>query len=487
MWWAALALLLINDHALKGAALLPGVITGKLSDFAGMIVAPPLAALAFGARRRHARLLAAAFVAVGFALIKLSPDAARALERALTLLGVASHIRLDATDLLAFVALPIGHALSMPASGAVAAGARPRWLQRAGVVLAALACIATTGSDDKKKSGGSSDVPQIENASGEPLTVIVASTEGAGGCGLYRDDRVSLLTADAFVMARELLLEDGARTTLTATQVSARCGAARVHLPDGDGVVVFWRDLEEIENFAPADDARWVDRRVIVSGGPGHFELEVGADLSTAELGGELPESDCPEPEVVHSLEFTPLAEAQGFFEIGELREADDGCLEVDWFALEGDTSPDMQRLCVPAWAFPFEAGEALSVVQEIEPLGARVLRVTRHDGDEIDTQLVLWNDAASFEDSRVRRLDAIDCVGSLSSCGAYVRPLELEIRGRDEPLQSGEEATIEASEPRETRILVGAARDVAWSSPACEGAETRTGSTASVLELRSY
>lgn len=35
-WVAALLVLVVNDHVLKGSGLLPGVITGKLSDFAGL-------------------------------------------------------------------------------------------------------------------------------------------------------------------------------------------------------------------------------------------------------------------------------------------------------------------------------------------------------------------------------------------------------------------------------------------------------------------
>jgi len=49
LWWAALALLVANDHVLKGAGLLPESLTGKLSDFAGMIVAPPLLGALIGA------------------------------------------------------------------------------------------------------------------------------------------------------------------------------------------------------------------------------------------------------------------------------------------------------------------------------------------------------------------------------------------------------------------------------------------------------
>ncbi|RYZ01918.1 MAG: hypothetical protein EOO73_33665 [Myxococcales bacterium] len=53
---AALAVLLANDHWLKGAGLLPGWVTGKLSDCAGMVVAPLLAVALVGARGTRARL-----------------------------------------------------------------------------------------------------------------------------------------------------------------------------------------------------------------------------------------------------------------------------------------------------------------------------------------------------------------------------------------------------------------------------------------------
>ena len=483
-YWGALALLLVNDHVWKGAGLLPAVLTGKLSDFAGMVVAPPLLALLLGAGNRAARVLAVALVGVGLALIKLWPEAARALEQALAILHVRSRIWLDPTDLVALAVLPLVLPLCAPAS-------RPArvtpWMQRAAVVAAALACIATTGGDDDKKASGQGDLPQLENDTGDRLTVVVASTEGAGGCSLYRDDRISALTADAFVAARELVLDDGARAALPVASDGRRCGAASISLPGGEGVLVFWRDLDAIERLAPDDDERWRARRVRVEGGQGAFDFLVGDDLATFELGGEPPEPTCPEPEVVHTLEFTALAAAQGFFEVGEVRTGEDGCFEVDWFAVGADTSPDTQRLCLPDWAFPFEAGEQLSVVQEIDPLGPRALRITRHEGDRIDLQLLVWNDAAELDGSRVAALRPVECVGALSSCGAYVRPLELEVRGRDEPLQSGDEATVEGSEPEETRLLVGAAREVAWSRHGCEGAEARVGAHASVLELRRY
>ena len=164
------ALLLLNDHVLKGAGVLPGALTGKLSDFAGMLVAPPLAALVLGAGRAPRPRLAAALVGdrvCADQALAAMPRGARAGAGARC--TCRSRIWLDASDLWALVLLPLGYALCAPAAGRVARRAVPAWLQRAGVALAALACIATTGCDDEKKDGGSNDVPQIENATGEPL------------------------------------------------------------------------------------------------------------------------------------------------------------------------------------------------------------------------------------------------------------------------------------------------------------------------------
>jgi hypothetical protein len=62
-WIAALALLVLNDHVLKHAGVLPGWLTGKLSDFAGLYVAPALLASLLRVSTRTA--LAACHLAVG--------------------------------------------------------------------------------------------------------------------------------------------------------------------------------------------------------------------------------------------------------------------------------------------------------------------------------------------------------------------------------------------------------------------------------------
>src|SRR5688572_15378792 len=77
-WWLALAVLALNDHVLKGSGLLPGVLTGKLSDFAGLIVAPLLLCALLGVRTDRARALAFAAVIAPFVAIKTSEPAALA-------------------------------------------------------------------------------------------------------------------------------------------------------------------------------------------------------------------------------------------------------------------------------------------------------------------------------------------------------------------------------------------------------------------------
>jgi hypothetical protein len=132
----AIALLVINDHVLKARA--PGVVTGKLSDVAGLIFFPLLLAAALeqvGLRGGRAAVLVSAIATcVAFAAIKTVPAAgdlyrvglaalqwplralaAAAADTALPALGRARLMQ-DPTDLLALPALLIPLALAQRVS-----------------------------------------------------------------------------------------------------------------------------------------------------------------------------------------------------------------------------------------------------------------------------------------------------------------------------------------------------------------------------------
>jgi hypothetical protein len=492
LWWSALALLLANDHVLKGAGVLPAALTGKLSDFAGMIVAPPLLALLLGrarvtpgVRARSATLL----VGAGLCAIKLLPFAAHALETATRSVGLAWQIALDPTDLWALLALPLGCAMALPR--AAAAPARARSVHALGVAIASLACIAT-GLGKKSDKNERTDAPTIQNNSKKNVTVVIASTEGKGGCRIYRDDRIGLLTADAFTSAREVALEPDDEAALVDDTSTAGCGAASIALPNGQQQLVFWRDLDEIEGFVPDDDDERRARRILLGGNPDHYTFAIGDDLQSFELGADAPKPTCEASDVEYTLDFDDLPVAQAFLQVGEQRRADDGCLEVDWFMAEGDTTPKTQRLCVPDWAFPFSEDDTLAVTQSTGEDGARTLRITHYDGASIATQVEIWNDASSFEGGQIKSLSAIDCVGELAECGAYVRPVEADLRDSSKDLREGDDHTInidkpDEGEPKSVRVALGRSRDVSWSAPACTGGEARLGASANALELRIY
>lgn len=135
----ALALLVINDHLLKGSGLLPGAVTGKLSDVAGLLVAPAVLAWVMRARSERAWLLAHAAVGVGFAALQLSPALADLVEQASRAAGMAWRVWPDPTDLAALPAL----ALSFVALGPRAPSRPSRSAPLVGA-LALVACAATS-------------------------------------------------------------------------------------------------------------------------------------------------------------------------------------------------------------------------------------------------------------------------------------------------------------------------------------------------------
>ena len=146
VWLAALVLLIANDHFFKGAGILHEIATGKLSDLAGLIVAPVL--LAALLRIGNERGVAGCHFAVGgvFALIQISPAFASLVESTMTTLGVPWRLWPDLTDLLTLPALWVSWRVLVPAMKTPVAGSS-RALQLgklcAGTV-GLLACVGTS-------------------------------------------------------------------------------------------------------------------------------------------------------------------------------------------------------------------------------------------------------------------------------------------------------------------------------------------------------
>ncbi|WP_181019642.1 hypothetical protein [Nonomuraea typhae] len=132
----AALLLFVNDHVLKQAW--PGFVTGKLSDVAGLLVAPALLSLLL---LRRADLTATLLTGTLFTLAKTTQTGAEAASQAWTLIAGPSRILADPTDLLALPALALAWWIRNHSHQV-----KRRWQIAIGVPLAVLA-VAATGAD----------------------------------------------------------------------------------------------------------------------------------------------------------------------------------------------------------------------------------------------------------------------------------------------------------------------------------------------------
>ena len=97
---AAILVTAANDHLLKGSGLLPGWLTGKLSDFAGLFFFPLLVAAVLRAKTARARTIVVVATGALFAAFKLSP-------RACAWIAPIAGVTPDATDLIALPMLAV--------------------------------------------------------------------------------------------------------------------------------------------------------------------------------------------------------------------------------------------------------------------------------------------------------------------------------------------------------------------------------------------
>jgi hypothetical protein len=106
----SVVVLVVNDHLLKAAY--PGPVTGKLSDLAGLVVAPPLLALLATVLvprlpGRFAAIGSTAATGVGFAVVKCTSAGAAAASAAWSVVNGPSMVGADPTDLFALPGLGI--------------------------------------------------------------------------------------------------------------------------------------------------------------------------------------------------------------------------------------------------------------------------------------------------------------------------------------------------------------------------------------------
>lgn len=266
-WLGALAVLVLNDHFLKGAGLLPGALTGKLSDFAGLFFAPALMAALLMVRSRRGLLAGHLAVGVVFAAIQLSADAAAGWSSLMGALGFPWQITRDATDLIALPALAASwrwltpHMLAEGAARSARANLR-RSLELGGASAGLAASVATSPPPQPFPDPGYQSFDAavyLNNASDEEITVRLRELRSEVEVDCFEVAKHPGLIPDA-AFGDTLTWNMPAWTNIPATGTldSAQCHAVLV---DGDGLssaILFWFDGEP--------PVRWVEGQTFEDG-----------------------------------------------------------------------------------------------------------------------------------------------------------------------------------------------------------------------------
>lgn len=266
LWLLSLALLVLNDHLFKHEPLLAGTLTGKLSDFAGLVVAPPLLAALVRARSARAQALCLALVGAGFAAIKVSSPCARALEGVLGAIGIPSRIWVDATDLVALPSLLLAQRIMQRGEPLT------RWASRSALVTGLLACLATSTSRDF--GHGTLALVNRRNA---PLEATVRFSPV--DCETFSPEITAQLRAVHF--GRASRVEVSPQDWIALGDAQESCGVAWLTIDGAFDGLVAWQDLDRDVQEGEPIDRELLRGALTVEGTADRLKVSVGEELAS--------------------------------------------------------------------------------------------------------------------------------------------------------------------------------------------------------------
>lgn len=462
--WVAVAVLLVNDHLLKGSGLLPGALTGKLSDFAWLVVAPAFLGALVGVRGRPAAAAVIGGIAALFTATELSATAAAQAAELAGRLGVPTRLWADPTDLIALSVLPITwHVMTQP-DGVE----RPRPLSaplgRLGMGLGIFASIATTNPPPRDPTWTTGAF--LFNATGGSLDVRVRWTSAAVECdalseapleravsGVIFDEAITYRLEPDETVPLERVDPRAPTVPLPST---GRCQLALVAV-DGapDTIVIVPPDVVT----ARATQVGGLDmpgRAVVVSIGAAGLEIAPGDDLVWGLRDDRAWAPDCAAVPAALQVSWSGLPNQI----VRSRRLGPDGCTELVFDA-------GRAFLCVPPELVPFAVGDAVTRTSR---------STTDHDEDHIagpGGELVVVTTTSlsmTVGDVRIERGMAEACDGVRLGCGAYLRPLEVAVT----PVRA----------PSTTLVALGPSEEVVIAPAGCDEAHRRLGSTLSFAAL---
>ncbi|XXY45488.1 hypothetical protein WME91_36345 [Sorangium sp. So ce269] len=475
LWLGALALLVLNDHALKGSGLLPGWLTGKLSDFAGLLVAPAVLAALLRLSSRRAFLGAHLATGAVFSAIKLAPEAARAVEGLMALTPIPWRITVDPTDLIALPALLVSYRVLGEAARRPALAPRPV-AHRLALMAGSLACAATSRAPEPCDGIDGCEPPDPQ----ELASLVIGNTTETEqlirvrrlresvrvDCGVALADPTSALSRDLFANAETWLIQPGRALPLG----NAGCDA---YLIDADGLpltLLAWSAAEFPEQLlVTSTENPPPDRTITLQRAGARLELaEHPAVFPAPPLEAPPPAEACSASVDGSRLDWTlPLAEAAV---LTSVTSSPDGChaLTLD----RGETF----FLCAPVEAIPFSDGDIVRVspvavdggsYPEL-PQDQQAFARGIHIESETHSVLAVRGNVLARRSMVDRQAPAgfsaaltplAGCDAFQDACGSLVAPLEASLLGEGVSgvvsLRAGESAKL--AEGAETLLLMRA------------------------------
>ncbi|MEZ4339532.1 MAG: hypothetical protein R3B82_23155 [Sandaracinaceae bacterium] len=499
IFWAALALLVVNDHWLKGADLLPGWLTGKLSDVAGLIVAPIVLSVLMRARTERRRALAFALVGGWFAAANLFAPVAAATSEVASWVGLSWRFWVDPTDLVALAVMPLAWGLARRQTSARALG------ERLALGFGVAACVASPPADPQWTTDAF-----LVNDTGRAIELHVRWVESAVDCDAVQSRYAAALPRDVFgagttfivradatlPLDRGLATSGGGSPWDVMAEATPHDGGCDVAMISADGLpetIVFWTGLsahvipDVIENdddrLAVQDGLRLVnggeDAPLALENGPGYFH-DAPVDVYD---GG----ATCRDYGSITGFDWSELPTwTNHAVRLADVRPTVDGCVALSLESLDR-TATQSAFLCVPPEDFPFlpnsvvrvtNGGSMLRIVRDLELDDGTIWRT----GELFVSRGLGWLDEGPFHVDLVE-VDAT-CEGVRMPCGGFRVPAAggLMDSGTTRYVHPGDVVERDAADGRRARLRVGRAETMYVTHSACGAGRDQLGSRLEAL-----
>lgn len=502
LWLVSLGVLVLNDHVLKGASMLPSVVTGKLSDFAGLVVAPVLLAALVRVRSPRGWALAHVAVGVGFSAIQLSAVAAATWSAAMASIGFPWQITRDPTDLVALPMLLLSawvlHAAMRRPAPSV--GRRSAELVAAGTGL--LCCAATSPPPQEAERWPLWTDVYVHNAGSERLVVRVRPLADAVDldCNAVASDPGRLVTEPLFGDSQSFVIdpdqnfglrinsewdqwEDSEGFDENGEPIDRDCFAVLLDVDGLPPAVAFWMEGQVPLHTVPGDGEEDGDPR-------GRIELHPSDDPDTLgryeALGDDVlflvppaappVEGVCAPQSDAGRLEWSDFA-PDTTWEVIEIDRGADGCFALDLGTRDADgevTHGFRWYLCAPLTELSLEPGRQVFLSQDsLGDAGVRLDTIDDLPGaPAVSLQAYRGTVFPSFHGLQVAAIPEFDCgyvVGL--SCGTVTRATKVSAGGGPFAvieLTPGARQTLAADTGGEMTVALAHAEERAALDPEC-------------------